>query len=183
MESASHAVYGTSIFPTMRRGSDLRNRRPATRRQLRLDARPAPSANGGPRRLGDQPSGKVRWRPRGTRSPACRTTARRRHANNGEDASAGGSTGREDPTFQGVSTTSWRYPDPWDAAAIGVPKHSWRASQGVPGKGVEWAGHGASALRLPLFRDREGLPTSVTDTVSGSPIPRRQDGRGSTPSR
>ena len=40
----SRKCMGCRIFPTLRRGSELRHRGPATRRQLRLDARPAPRA-------------------------------------------------------------------------------------------------------------------------------------------
>ena len=39
---------GCRIFPTLRRGSELRNRGPATRRQLCLDARLATRARNGP---------------------------------------------------------------------------------------------------------------------------------------
>ena len=122
----SRKCMGCRIFPTLRRGSDLRNRGPATRRQPRLDARPAYRPPGGPRR--PRASSRKSWgkptpRPRGTRSPACRTTASASPCPNAGEPLGSKSTRGKFPTVPERSRSCQNVSASLDATASGLSRH------------------------------------------------------------
>ena len=134
----SRKCMGCRIFPTLRRGSDLRNRGPATRRRSRLDARPAYRPPGGPRRPRASPR-KSWWkptpRPRGTPSSACRTTASASPCPNAGEPLASKSTRGKFPTVPERSRSCQNVSASLDATASGLSRHPRWASWEIRAKG------------------------------------------------